>query len=138
MKINTLLEILSEFGINPSKKLGQNFLIDENMLDFIVRTADVTAEDNVIEIGPGLGVLTKKLIETAKQVIAIEFDHRLFEYLERSIISNNFSIIEKDALKINFNDLCIKEKEWRIIANLPYSITTPMLAHFTEMEKTSY
>jgi 16S rRNA (adenine1518-N6/adenine1519-N6)-dimethyltransferase len=134
MKRKDLLNILSEFDIKPSKKLGQNFLIDDNLLDFIVRTANIKADDNVIEVGPGLGVLTKKLIETAKKVIAIEFDSRLFKYIQRSIVSDNFTIIEKDALKVDYNELCSGIKNWRLIANLPYSITTPLLANFSEME----
>jgi 16S rRNA (adenine1518-N6/adenine1519-N6)-dimethyltransferase len=134
MKRNDLLNILSEFDIRPSKKLGQNFLIDDNLLDFIVRTADIKAQDSVIEVGPGLGVLTKRLVETAKQVIAIEFDSRLFQYINQNIISDNFRVIEKDALRVDFDELCRDEKNWRIIANLPYSITTPLLATFIEME----
>ena len=134
MKRTDLLKILSEFNIKPSKKLGQNFLVDDNLLDFIVRTAGITAEDNVIEVGPGLGVLTKKLVDTAKQVIAIEFDSRLYQYIRKNIVADNFRIIENDALKVDFNELCSNNINWRLIANLPYSITTPLLARFSEMK----
>ncbi|MCF7791286.1 MAG: 16S rRNA (adenine(1518)-N(6)/adenine(1519)-N(6))-dimethyltransferase RsmA [Victivallales bacterium] len=134
MKKNKIISVLSEFGITPSKRLGQNFLIDENLLDFIVRTADIKAGDHVLEVGPGLGVLTKKIIENAEETIAVEFDSRLAEYIKKNIKSENFTLIEKDALSVDYNKLCTPDKKWRVLANLPYSITTPLLAEFAEME----
>ena len=133
MKKADLLNLLEQFSIKPSKKLGQNFLVDDNLLDFIVRTADIHENDKVIEVGPGLGVLTKKLVESAKEVIAVEFDSRLAEYIRTSITKDNFKLIESDALKVDFNALCSDNRDWRLIANLPYSITTPLLATFSEM-----
>lgn len=133
MKKHNLLSILSEFGIKPSKKLGQNFLLDENLLNFIIKIANVSPQDHILEVGPGLGALTKKLVETGAQVTAVEFDNRLAEYLQKTITAYNFKLIETDACKLNYNSVCSDKFEWRIIANLPYSVTTPLLAKFSEM-----
>lgn len=131
--------LMKKYGITANKKLGQNFLIDENVLDTIVNAPNITNEDLVIEIGPGLGTLTKKLLEKAGKVICIELDERMIKILkDRFNIYKNFEIINEDVLKVDLNNL-IKEnkkqetiKNVKIVANLPYYITTPIIMKLLE------
>ncbi len=131
-------DILKKYNITASKKLGQNFLIDDNIIDNIVKAANVNKEDLVIEIGPGLGTLTYPLLENAGKVISIELDTRMIEILnDRFKFYNNFELINEDVLKVNLNKL-IKEnkneeiKTVKIVANLPYYITTPIIMKLLE------
>lgn len=103
-------------------KLGQNFLIDKNIAELEVRYADISKKDVVLEIGPGNGVLTKILAEKAKQVIAVEFDKKLFENLKRDL-PDNVQLINEDAVKTNFNKL---PKFNKIVSNLPFQISSPI------------
>ena len=128
-------KFLKEHGIRIKKRLGQNFLIDERILDRIVETADLGKDDIVIEIGPGMGILTKKLAEKAQKVLAIELDENLVKLLRETLaLFKNVEIIQADILKINLTEL-IKSKvqnpksEVKVVANLPYYITTPIIIH---------
>ncbi len=131
--------LMKKYGITANKKLGQNFLIDENVIDKIVETSNITNEDLVIEIGPGLGTLTEKLLQKAGKVICIELDNRMIVILkDRFFMYDNFEIINKDVLKVDLNNL-IKEskkneqiKNIKIVANLPYYITTPIIMKLLE------
>lgn len=130
-------KIMKNYNIKADKSLGQNFLIDENIIDEIIKGADVSKEDLVIEIGPGLGTLTSKLIEKAGKVICVEIDKRMIEILEDRFKENkNFKIINNDILKIDINEIIKKEKEnsksVKIVANLPYYITTPIIMKLLE------
>jgi len=132
--------IMKKYHIFPNKKYGQNFLINENIIDEIIEKSEITNEDLVFEIGPGLGNLTKKLLEKSGKVIAIEIDTNLLPLLEeRFSLYENFSLINEDVLKINFNNI-IKQnnnfKKFKVVANLPYYITTPITMKLLE-EKTS-
>lgn len=132
--------IMKKYHIFPNKKYGQNFLINENIIDEIIEKSEITNEDLVFEIGPGLGNLTKKLLEKSGKVIAIEIDTNLLPLLEeRFSLYKNFSLINEDVLKINFNNI-IKQnnnfKKFKVVANLPYYITTPITMKLLE-EKTS-
>ena len=130
--------LMKKYGITANKKLGQNFLIDENVVKTIIEEAEVTKQDLVIEIGPGLGTLTQKLIEKAGKVIAIEIDKRMIKILEdRFVEAKNFEIINKDVLKINLEQLIKQNKKEniqkvKIVANLPYYITTPIIMKLLE------
>lgn len=131
--------ILRKHGITANKKLGQNFLIDPSVVDRITEIADIRKEDLVIEIGPGLGTLTKQLLKKAKKVIAIELDERMITLLqERFFMNSNFEILHQDVLKVNLSELIQKEKKEnniptvKIVANLPYYITTPILMKLLE------
>ena len=131
--------ILNKYGIKANKRLGQNFLIDDNVIEATVESANIEKDDMVIEIGPGLGTLTKLLLEKAKKVIAIELDDRMIKILnERFKLYNNFEVINKDVLKVNLEDLIKTEKEKsnikkvKIVANLPYYITTPIIMKLLE------
>ncbi len=132
-------KILKEKDIRTLKSLGQNFLVDENVLAKIVQTAELNKNDLVIEIGPGLGVLTRELSKKCRQVIAIEKDKKLAGLLEKELAQNiqypNIEIINSDILKINLEELLKKyssDKKYKLISNIPYYITSPVIKLFLE------
>ena len=130
--------LMKKYSINANKNLGQNFLIDENVIYTAIDSANITKDDLVIEIGPGLGTLTKYLLEKAKKVICIELDSRMIDILkERFFLYKNFEIINEDVLKVDLQKLIEKEREKedlkvKIVANLPYYITTPIIMKLLE------
>ncbi|MBR2240178.1 MAG: 16S rRNA (adenine(1518)-N(6)/adenine(1519)-N(6))-dimethyltransferase RsmA [Clostridia bacterium] len=131
--------IMKKYGISANKSLGQNFLINEEVVNNIVQASDITKDDLVIEIGPGLGTLTEELIEKAGKVIAIELDDRMIKILnDRFFMYNNFQVINEDVLKVNLSELITMEKNLnnltkaKIVANLPYYITTPIIMKLLE------
>ncbi len=131
--------LMKKYGIKANKKLGQNFLIDENVLDNIVNASEINKNDLVIEIGPGLGTLTKKLLEKAGKVISIELDERMINILkQRFFMYNSFEVIYKDVLKVNLKELIQENKKdlnlqkVKIVANLPYYITTSIIMKLLE------
>lgn len=126
------LHILRTFGIHMSKKLGQNFLIDANVVDGIVAAAAIAEGDPVLEIGPGIGTLTQGLAEAGAEVTAVELDRRLLDVLGKTLEGyNNVRIIQGDILKIDISREINKEK-YKVVANLPYYITTPIIMKFLE------
>lgn len=127
------IAILNKYGLRANKKLGQNFLINESIIYDIVKKANVTKEDVVIEIGPGLGSLTKELINNAKEVIAIELDPNMIDILKsRFGIFDNFEVIYGDVLKIDLEELIKGYDSVKVVANLPYYITTPIIMKLLE------
>lgn len=108
------------------KRLGQNFLIDEEIIDEIINTASVSSDETIIEIGAGLGFVTEKLAQKAKNVIAIELDDDMVFELEKLPFSN-IEVLQKDILKTDFSDLT--NKPVKVTANIPYYITSPIIAH---------
>lgn len=129
--------ILKKYNIRANKKLGQNFLIDDDAINKIVSSAKINKDDLVIEIGPGLGTLTSKLLEKARRVIAIELDERMIKILtDRFKLYNNFELINEDVLKVDLKKLifenAIAEGKAKIVANLPYYITTPIIMKLLE------
>ena len=134
---NETKNIMHKFNIQANKNLGQNFLVDENVVNTIIQKADIQKEDLVIEIGPGLGTLTLPLLEKAGKVICIELDNKMVEILnKRFFMYNNLSIIQDDILKIDLNGIIEKElktyKKVKVVANLPYYITTPIVMKLLE------
>ncbi len=130
-------EILNKNNLRAKKKFGQNFLIDSNIIDNIVSKSDITKDTCVIEIGPGLGALTEKLAQAAKKVIAFEIDESLKPVLTENLGQyKNIEIIYKDFLTVDlasFVDEILQDcKEVRVVANLPYYITTPILIKIFE------
>lgn len=122
-------DIVEKYGFKFSKSLGQNFLVDKSVLGDIVNSADVSEEDVVIEIGPGVGTLTRELLKKAKKVYAIELDSDLIPILSEELKEfDNFELIHKDALKVNFNEIIGVEKSVKVVANLPYYVTTPIIS----------
>ena len=129
--------ILKKYNIRANKKLGQNFLIDDNAIDKIVSSAEIGKDDLVIEIGPGLGTLTSKLLEKAGKVIAIELDEKMIKILtDRFKLYNNFTLINEDTLKVDLKKLITNNiaetGRAKIVANLPYYITTPIIMKLLE------
>ena len=132
--------ILKKYNISANKSLGQNFLIDDNVISTIIDSADISSNDIVIEIGPGLGTLTSKLLEKAGKVIAIELDKRMISILnDRFSLYDNFELINKDVLKVNLNNIISENLKSfdnsckvKIVANLPYYITTPIIMKLLE------
>lgn len=126
---NNTKDIVNKYGFKFTKSLGQNFLIDDSVLRDIVLGAEVTKEDFVIEIGPGVGTLTKELLKKAKKVLAIELDSDLIPILQEELKEyDNFEIINKDVLKVDFRELIKDEDSVKLVANLPYYVTTPIIA----------
>ena len=127
------IAILNKYNLKALKRLGQNFLINEEVIHKIVENAEITKDDVVIEIGPGLGSLTKELILNAKEVIAIELDKNMVTILNtRFKIFSNFRVIQDDILKINLEELISNYKNVKVVANLPYYITTPIIMKLLE------
>lgn len=121
-------ELVKKYNFKFSKSLGQNFLIDDSVLNDIVNGAKVDKDDFIIEIGPGVGSLTAQLLKKAKKVTAIELDNDLIPILNEELGENeNFSLIHKDALKVDFNEIIGDEKSVKLVANLPYYVTTPII-----------
>ena len=124
--------LLQRYGLRPKKKLGQNFLQDPNILDKIVRIAEVGAEDTVLEIGAGLGSLTRHLAASAKEVVAVEIDAWIIPALRASLSGYaNTAIIEGDMLQITPSEI-INAPEYLVVANIPYYITSALLRHLLE------
>lgn len=125
------IEILNKYHFVFQKKYGQNFLIDTHVLDKIVFAAGVTKDDLVLEIGPGIGTMTQYLCEAAREVIAVEIDKKLIPILEDTLSEyDNVTIMNEDILKVNINKLVEERnngKPIKIVANLPYYITTPII-----------
>ena len=133
--------IMKKYNIRANKNLGQNFLINEEVVKNIVGCSNIEKEDLVIEIGPGLGKLTKYLLEKAGKVICIELDTKMLQILEdRFSLYNNFELINNDVLKVDLKNIIEKEKtegkikNVKIVANLPYYITTPIIMKLLEEE----
>lgn len=125
------MEVIQKHQFVFQKKFGQNFLIDSHVLDKIIQTADVTKEDMVLEIGPGIGTMTQYLAEAARQVIAVEIDANLIPILKETLDGyKNVSIIHQDILKVDIRHLAETGnggKPIKVVANLPYYITTPII-----------
>lgn len=134
---STIREIKDKYGFRLSKSLGQNFLTDKNIIDEIIESAQIGPEDLVMEIGPGIGVITMEAAEKAKKVIAVEIDKNLIPILKETLKDyDNVEIINKDILKTDVNGLIdgCKEKFAGVIilGNLPYYITTPIIMKLLE------
>lgn len=125
------IEILNKYRFVFQKKFGQNFLIDTHVLDKIIHSANITKDDFILEIGPGIGTMTQYLCEAARKVIAVEIDKMLIPILEDTLSDyENVAVINEDILSLNINELIEKENEGRpikVVANLPYYITTPII-----------
>ena len=125
------IEILQKYNFTFQKKFGQNFLIDTHVLDKIIRAAEITKEDMVLEIGPGIGTMTQYLAEAAGKVVAVEIDKNLIPILSDTLSAyENVTIINEDVLKLDIQKLANEENQRRpikVVANLPYYITTPIV-----------
>lgn len=131
--------IMKKYNIRANKSLGQNFLINSEVVENIVNSSEINKEDMVIEVGPGLGTLTKYLLEKAGKVLCIELDTKMIKILnDRFSEYDNFEIINADVLKVNLNEVIAENKKngkiknVKVVANLPYYITTPIIMKLLE------
>lgn len=126
------IEILQKYNFIFQKRYGQNFLIDTRVLEKIIAASGITKDDMVLEVGPGIGTMTQYLCESARKVIAVEIDKNLIPILENDTLSeyDNVTVINEDILKLDINELVAREndgKPIKVVANLPYYITTPII-----------
>ena len=125
------IAVLNKYGFRFQKKFGQNFLIDTHVLDKIIRAADITKDDFVLEIGPGIGTMTQYLCENAREVVAVEIDEKLIPVLHDTLSTyKNVTVIQGDILKQDIGKIAEKynnKKPIKVVANLPYYITTPII-----------
>ena len=129
-------DLAKKINLKPTKKLGQNFVIDQNTVEKIVKTAQIDKSSNVIEIGPGLGSLTLALLQTGAKVTAIEIDEKLAKLLpqtakNKGLNEQNLKVRNKDALKIKDSD--VDSSVNVLVANLPYNVSVPVILHFLEV-----
>lgn len=125
------IDIIKKYDFAFQKKYGQNFLIDAHVIEKIIRAAEISKEDMVLEIGPGIGTMTQYLAESAGKVFAVEIDKKLLPILEETLAEyDNVTVINEDILKLDINKLVEEENQGRpvkVVANLPYYITTPII-----------
>lgn len=128
---STIQSLLQKHGLFAKKSFGQNFLVNEKAIQDIVNAAKITPEDTIIEVGPGLGVLTKELAKNAKNIISLELDKTLFPVLEETLEDfSNIEILQQDALKY----IPPGNLKYKIVANIPYNITSHLINHFLQAE----
>lgn len=125
------IAVLQKYNFNFQKKFGQNFLIDTHVLDKIVEASGITKDDFILEIGPGIGTMTQYLCENAREVVAVEIDQNLIPILVDTLSEyDNVTVINEDILKLDINQLAMEHNEGKpikVVANLPYYITTPII-----------
>src|SRR6266436_7190282 len=131
MKLSEIRATLKDIGVWPSRALGQNFLHDQNLARWIVDQAQITPQDYVVEIGPGLGALTRFILEKGAHVLAIEKDARLADFLRAHIRHERFEILNMDALKFDSRSL-FAHRTVKLLGNLPYNISSALLLKFLE------
>ena len=135
---NTIRDLLARHGFHFSKSMGQNFLIDTHVLDKIIGAAEIGRDDFVLEIGPGIGTMTQYLAETAREVVAVEIDTKLIPILEDTLKEyDNVTVLNEDILKVDIRKIAEEKnggKPIKVVANLPYYITTPIIMGLFESE----
>ena len=129
MNRTQLLALQKTLGIAPSKKMGQNFLIDDQFSQWIIKKADIREGENILEVGPGFGALTSHIVKTGANFAAIEFDRKIAEYLRNSYINTSLRLIEGDACKVDVESVFGAGKPFRVVSNLPYSCGSVFIAN---------
>ena len=124
--------LLRQYNLRAKKKFGQNFLINREIIEQIISKSEISKDDVVLEIGPGLGTLTKELLKSAKKVIAVELDEDMVSILHNRFNDPNLEIINEDILKLDLHDITSKYGRIKVVANLPYYITTPIIMKLLE------
>ena len=133
MKRAELAALLEKLGISPSRTLGQNFLTDENFLQYICREAAPAPGQKILEVGPGLGALTEKLLASGAAVTAIELDRKLAAWLRSTLVPKGLRLIEGDACRVDIAGIYGPDTPFRLISNLPYSAGTVILAGLLDL-----
>ena len=135
MNKQELMKQLERCGMRPGRGLGQNFLLDRNLLEWIVRKADLQKDEHILEVGPGFGALTELLLATGAKITAVEYDHRIADHLrERFAGADNLRLIEADACKVDYSELFPEGTRFRCVANLPYAISTVFIAKLLQLK----
>ncbi len=133
--LNQIKEICSKYDITPSKSKGQNFLIDQNIVKKIIDAAEIKKDETVVEVGPGVGVLTEDLIKAAKKVVAVEVDKKILEFLRVQFLAEKkLEIIGEDILRLNKKEAGLNNFKYKVVSNLPYNITSKFLRLSLEQE----
>jgi len=135
--IKTIKELLKTYKTTPKDRLGQNFLLEKRVASKILRAAGFSSKDTVLEIGPGIGTLTQELAKSAKQVVAVEKDPAMVEILKETTKDlKNIQIVQGDVLVLDaLKEFFSRVKEYKVVANLPYYITSPVIRMFLETDK---
>ena len=131
MKNAEMNQILTAAGVRPNRKLGQNFLIDANFLDWIVRESGAVPGANILEVGPGFGALTERMLAEGATVTAVEFDHRIAEWLRQNLCPKGLTLIEGDACKVKLDEI-YSGTDYKMVSNLPYSAGTVVVANLLD------
>ena len=131
MKNAEMNQILTAAGVRPNRKLGQNFLIDANFLDWIVRESGAVPGANILEVGPGFGALTERMLAEGATVTAVEFDHRIAEWLRQNLCPKGLTLIEGDACKVKLDEI-YSGTDYKLVSNLPYSAGTVVVANLLD------
>ena len=138
MTLTEIKSVCQQYDLTPSKSKGQNFLIEESVVGKIIEGAKLQPDDIVLEVGPGLGVLTVELLKNCKKVIAVELDRKAAAYLQTKFASEikngRLELVEKNILDLNLGELGLKNFGYKIVSNLPYNITSFFLRRFLETE----
>ncbi|MBQ9336170.1 MAG: ribosomal RNA small subunit methyltransferase A [Lentisphaeria bacterium] len=134
MNKKQLVSLMESLGVAPSKKLGQNFLVDANFIESIVRAAKIQPGDRILEVGPGFGALTGELLKTGAEVAAIEFDRKLAAWLRECYKNTPLRLIEGDACKTDIASVFGPDTPFRLISNLPYSAGTVIVANMLTLK----
>ena len=135
MNKQELTDRLNAVGMRPGRGLGQNFLLDANLLEWIVRKAAPQKGEEILEVGPGFGALTERLVTFGARITAIEYDHRLADELRKRFAgTENFRLVEADACKVNFSELYPEGTPFRCVANLPYAISSVFIANMVKLQ----
>lgn len=133
--LSQVRRLAAELDLRPSKVLGQNFLIDRNILDILIRAAGLSGAEGVLEIGPGLGVVTERLVESGARVVAVEKDERLFAFLQRHFAGESrLALVHADMLTVGLPDFLARHRVERVVSNLPYSVGTRLLLELAGIE----
>ena len=122
-----LLEILRRHNLEPRRSLGQNFVVDPNTVRRIAKLSGATSDDPIVEIGGGLGSLTLALAETGAEVVSVEIDRGLARALREVVAEHDVRVIEADARRVDWSEILTGRNDWRLVANLPYNIATPLI-----------
>lgn len=134
-KLDQLKTVLNSKNLWAKKTLGQNFLVDDEALDQIIEAADLYEGDEVVEVGPGTGFLTERLIQTVKHVTTVELDPDMVDILKAQFaLTENLTLVHQDILKFKIENLKLKAKHFKVVANIPYYITSPVIRHFLSGE----
>ena len=134
MNKHELTFLMTSLGMSPSKKMGQNFLIDENFMDWMGREANVQPGQRILEVGPGFGSLTAKIMAGGAELVSIEFDRKLCEWLKKNVVPKGLRLVEGDACRVDIEAIFGKGVSFRFISNLPYSCGSVIIAKLLELE----